>query len=70
MEKKARIRNMGRRALTRDVAKGGAANFSGYFPSNKSDELIPYEGLLERDFIALLEDDPAVKAYDDAFHPV
>jgi len=64
MEKKARIRNMGRRALTRDVAKGGAANFSGYFPSNKSDEPIPYEGLLERDFVALLEDDPAVSAYD------
>lgn len=64
MEKKARIRNMGRRALTRDVAKGGAANFSGYFPSNKSDKLIPYEGLLERDFIALLEDDPAVIGYD------
>jgi hypothetical protein len=59
------IQHMGPSTSTREVATGRRTNFSGYFPSTKNGKLIVYESLLERDFIALLEDDRDILSYDE-----
>ena len=65
-----RAAKMNRAKINPKIPARFQANFSGYFPSAKSERPVAYFNLIERDFIVLLEDDPAVKTYDEAPKPL
>jgi hypothetical protein len=65
-----RAAKMNRAKINPKIPARFQANFSGYFPSAKNERPVAYFNLIERDFIVLLEDDPAVKTYDEAPKPL
>lgn len=57
----------------RRIVTGRARTFTGYCPSGKpgnDHRLVGYQSILERDFIHLVEDDPAIVSYREQAAPV